>query len=114
MSGHSTAIGERVYSGNVGPSDAYYAEVETDRMAPVFRRGDSLMVAPHDKAVRADRDYLLRKGSGSRIVHVVALSPRHIDVRQYQPSRIVRLSRARWAVVGRIFGVAFNRPRGAR
>lgn len=92
-------------SGSDGRRGAYYVNVEADYMAPRYRRGDRVIVAPHDKDLCVGRDFLLSKGSQSRIVRIVSLTPHRIEVRQFHPDRMVHLSRARWTVVGRIFGV---------
>jgi hypothetical protein len=87
------------------PRDAYYQPVETDRMDPMFRRGDSLMVAPHRRRLVVDRECLLQWDGVLRPVLVVGLTADHVTVQEYSRRRTVRLSRRRWRVAGQIFGV---------
>jgi hypothetical protein len=48
--------------------EAYYQAVETDRMDPMFRRGDSLMIAPHSRRLSVEREWLLERGGVLRPV----------------------------------------------
>jgi hypothetical protein len=64
------------------PRGAYYQPVETDRMVPMYRRGDSLMVAPHSRRLSVDREWLLQRDGALRPVLVVALTAEHVTVQE--------------------------------
>lgn len=96
--------------------------VGADRMAPVYDPGDTVLCKTRS-SLRAGRDYVVAaqwdsrivfnneaKPTIMRIVRVERLTDSYLFAREFNPSRIRRLSRAKWKPVARITGVYHRRP----
>lgn len=92
-------------------------KVGTDIMEPVYSQGDLLLCAPCS-SLSDGRDFIIaskapgRLPPGSevrqaimRIARIERLTERHLFVREFNPARVRRLSRAKWRPAARVTGV---------
>jgi phage repressor protein C with HTH and peptisase S24 domain len=90
----------------VDDEDAYALEISGDSMAPVYRAGDRIVVAPHAQPRRGDR-VVVKTRSGevmakelgrvtNQSVELISLNPA-FDNRLLNPSDIVWMARIVWA-----------------
>ena len=98
--------------------------VRTDRMAPVYDPGDTIICKPCS-SLRAGRDYIVAaRGSGRlalgppdstptmmRIVRIERLTDTHLFAREFNPARVRRMSRSKWKAAAKVTGVYRGDPR---
>lgn len=91
-------------------------KVGTDIMEPVYSQGDLLLCTPCS-SLSNGRDFIIAsKAPGQlppgsevrqavmRIARIERLTERHLFVREFNPARVRRLSRAKWQPAARITG----------
>lgn len=97
---------EEIHFPGVDDEDAYALEISGDSMAPVYRAGDRIVVAPHAAPRRGDR-VVVKTRSGevmakelgrvtNQNVELISLNPA-FDNRLLNPSDIVWMARIVWA-----------------
>ena len=97
---------EEVRFPGVDDDNAYALEISGDSMAPVYRDGDRIVVAPHAAPRRGDRVVVKTRGgevmakelgrATAKTIELISLNPDYDD-RTLEPGDIIWMARIVWA-----------------
>ena len=92
------------------PHHTHEGTFTDDRMSPVYEPDQHVLFLERPEGIRTGRDFVLRhKATGEiRLGFIEDMTPTHWQARQYNPKRIVPLSRNRWEVIWQIRGWVCN------